>query len=284
MAVSPADSPSLAFLLRRLDAASAGAPAPDVVATHFPSLDQLLGGGLRRGDVALLAGDAGSGKSALALAMAVRAARHGRTVSYLSAEATPERLLERVAAFEGRFPLEDLSRGRLDEAARQRATEVVNDLRDRLPTFGRIPVPSADAVAEELRRALDLELAVVDGLGALAPGTRPRAEELAAALASLKRLALELGVALLVTMSLDGTVRGRPDPRPTLDDLGALGAAREIPDLVLGLFREEMYEKYTVGIEGATELLVLKHRHGATGYVDLYFFKKWMRFEDVVER
>ncbi len=277
------DSPTLAFLLRRLEASASGAPAPDTVPTGFPSLDQLLSGGLRKGDLTLLAGDAGSGKSALALALAVRAAANGRNVTFLSGESTPERLVERAISMEGRFSIDDLRKGRLDEETRLRAASAVHELRDRLPDFGVVPGPSSDAVAEELRRALDLEFAVVDGIGALTSGERPREEDLAVAVTSLKRLALELGIALLVTVPLVRPVTSRDDHRPTLDDLGALGAAKDVPDMILGLFREEMYASVKVGIEGATELLVLKNRNGPVGYVDLYFYSKWMRFEDMVE-
>ncbi|HLV25813.1 MAG TPA: DnaB-like helicase C-terminal domain-containing protein [Gemmatimonadales bacterium] len=277
------DTPTLAFLMRRLEASASGAPAPDAVATGFPSLDQLLSGGIRKGDLALIAGDAGSGKSALALAMAVRAASSGRNVSYLSAESTPDRLVERAIAMEGRFSIDDLRKGRLDEEARIRAANSIQELRNGLPEFGLIPEPRPESVAGELRRALDLEFAVVDGIGGMSAGERPRDEEFAWAIASMKRLALELGIALLVTVPLVRPVTGRDDPRPMLDDLGALGAAKDSPDLVLGLFREEMYHAVKVGIEGAAELMLLKNRNGPVGYVDLYFYSRWMRFEDMLE-
>ena len=53
-------------------------------------------------------------------------------------------------------------------------------------------------------------------------------------------------------------------------------------DVVLGLYREDMYQT-TRGVEGATELIVAKNRHGGTGFVDLFFYRDWMRFEDMVE-
>ena len=98
----------------------------------------------------------------------------------------------------------------------------------------------------------------------------------------LKALALELDVALLVTAPLAAPVHGRADPRPRLDDLGARGALAQHADVVLGLFREELYQADR-GIEGATELRLLKNRNGATGWVDLYFYRSWLRFEDMVD-
>ena len=78
------------------------------------------------------------------------------------------------------------------------------------------------------------------------------------------------------------TAPGRPDPRPTLDDLGGLGAIKQNADLVLAIYREEMYRPGQ-GVEGATELIVAKNRNGPTGFVDLYFYSRYMRFEDVAE-
>ncbi|HUR93679.1 MAG TPA: DnaB-like helicase C-terminal domain-containing protein, partial [Gemmatimonadales bacterium] len=74
----------------------------------------------------------------------------------------------------------------------------------------------------------------------------------------------------------------RPDPRPALDDLGALGAIKQSADVVLGIYREEMYRPGQ-GVEGATELIVAKNRNGPTGFVDLYFYARCLRFEDMLD-
>ena len=87
----------------------------------FPSIDKLLGGGFRRGDLIVLGGDVGSGKSALALAFAIRASLHGTRVAFLTAEMTVERVLERIIAIEARTRIDDLRQGTLDDAdARER--------------------------------------------------------------------------------------------------------------------------------------------------------------------
>jgi len=155
-------------------------------------------------------------------------------------------------------------------------------LRDASPTLDHFGPGGVDTVAEALRSAVDLRFAVIDPLQALAAGARDRDEELATAVLRLKWLAVELGMALLVTAHLPGVARGRTDPRPTLDDFGALGAVKEHADVVLGLFREELYQPERAN-EGATEVHALKNRNGPTDYVDLYFYKQWLRFEDMLD-
>ncbi len=276
----PADDLVLHRLLMRTDG-SLNAP-PQEIPTGFPSADRLLGGGLRRGDLIVLTGDISVGKSALALAMALRASVAGRTALFVSGETTPDRLLERLVAMQARLPLDDLRRGTLDDESRAAVGAAAFALREGAPTLERIVSGSTDELADTLRRVLDLELAVVDGLAALVMGTRARDEELAAAVAAVKRLAVELDIAIILTVPLSFATRNRPDPRPVLTDLGALGTPAQLADVVLALFREEMYQADR-GIEGAAELHVLKNRHGPTGWVDLYFYQNWLRFEDVAE-
>ena len=127
-------------------------------------------------------------------------------------------------------------------------------------------------------------LVVVDSLQ-LTPAPRPAArveERVALSVRALKALAVERDVALLAAAQLPRHRPGRPDPRPTLDDLGGLGAIKQNADLVLAIYREEMYRPGQ-GVEGATELIVAKNRNGPTGFVDLYFYSRYMRFEDVAE-
>src|SRR6266513_3140391 len=93
-----ADISPLSLLLGRVDAVADGALPADTVASGFPSLDKLLGGGLRRGDLIVLGGDVGSGKSALALAIAMRVAQQRLRVTYFSGEMSTDRLHERALA------------------------------------------------------------------------------------------------------------------------------------------------------------------------------------------
>jgi replicative DNA helicase len=280
--VRRSDPSALTRLLHHVDAVSDGTAPSDALPTGFPSLDRLLGGGLRPGDLVVLGGDVGAGKSSLGLAMAMRLVQAGRAALVVSGEMRVDRLLERLLAIEGRTPIDDLRRGALDEVQRATVGAVAMRLREAAPVLQALPADGLDGVAALARAEGRGGLVVVDGLAAFALGERPLDEELAAAVRRLKAVALEANVALLLTAGLPGFSAERRSARPRLDDFGVLGAIKQHADVVLALFREEMYDP-GFGVDGATELHVLKNRNGQTGYVDLYFYKRWMRFEDMLD-
>jgi replicative DNA helicase len=276
------DISPLSVLLSRVDAASDGSTPGEAIASGFQSLDALLGGGFRKGDLVVLGGDVSSGKSALALAFAIRAAALGTRTAFLSAEMAVERVLERIIAIEARAPIDDLRTGKIDDRTRASAGAVALRLRDRLPVVERLPIgQSAEHIGGLVEGLPGIEFVVVDSLAAFAQGVQPLDEDLASAVRYLKSLALEQGIAILVTAPLP-RLDARPDRRPTLDDFGALGCVKQHADVVFGLFRQDMYEP-SRDIEGATELLIRKNRNGPIGYVDLYFYAQWMRFEDMLD-
>src|SRR5688500_13484254 len=97
-----ADLSPLSQLLERIDARTDGKAAGDALSTGFPSVGRIRGGGLRRGELTVLGGDVGSGKSALALAVTLRAAAAGTRTAYFTTEMPLEQVHERVLAIEGR--------------------------------------------------------------------------------------------------------------------------------------------------------------------------------------
>jgi replicative DNA helicase len=281
---SPSTSPE--SLVDRVDQQRPGEVPGDTVPTGFPSIDRLLGGGLRRRDLVVLGGDVGSGKSALALGLALRVAQRGTGVALYSGEMDEERLMERALAIEGRVAIDELRGAKLNDQARAGVGAAAVRLRDLPLTALPLAAPDFEGVAERLDPLRALGLVVVDYLQ-LVPSPRGVArstqdEDLALVLQRLKALALERQVALLVVSQLPKFDAQRPNPRPALDDFGHLGAIKQHADLVLGLYREESYHPGH-GVEGATELLVLKNRNGPTGFVDLYFYRRWMRFEDMLD-
>jgi replicative DNA helicase len=274
---------TLTNLIRQVDTQPRGDLAPDTVPSGFPSLDKLLGGGLRRRDLVVLGGDIGAGKSALTLGMAIRCAQAGHSVVFLSGEMDEDRLMERALAIEGRTAVDEMRAAALSDQARSAVGAAALRLRG-------LPLAVYPVIGRDLDELLapvwkhDPALLILDYLQ-LVPAPQARLtqdEDNAATLKLLKAMALERHVACLVLAQIPGHHPDRADPRPTLDDFGVLGAVKQHADVVLGLYREEMYRPGS-GVEGATELIVAKNRNGPTGFVDLYFYQRWMRFEDMLD-
>lgn len=278
--------PSLDRLVEKVDAQRPGEITGDTIPTGYGSLDKLLGGGVRRRDLILLGGDIGSGKSALALSIALRVAQQSVGVAYLSGEMNEERLMERALAIEGCVAVDELRGAKLNEQARAEVGGAAVRLRGLPITFLPLAGEGFEAVFEHLDPLRQVGLVVVDYLQLVPPpSTRTtQDEDTALVLRHLKATALARQVALLVVAQLPGFSfkAERNDPRPTLDDYGVLGAPKQHADVILSIFREEMYRPGG-GVEGATELLVAKNRNGPTGFVDLYFHRRWMRFEDMLD-
>jgi len=280
--------PSLDSLVARVDAQRPGEITGDTIPTGFGSLDKLLGGGLRRRDLILLGGDVGSGKSALALGIALRVAQQELGVAFLSGEMDEERLMERALAVEGRVAVDELRAAKLSDQTRVGIGGAAVRLRGLPLTMLPLAGEDFETVFERLDPLRQIGMVVVDYLQLVPPpreGGRARTtqdEDTALVLRHLKALALARQVALVVVAQLPRFQPQRDDPRPTLDDFGVLGAPKQHADVVLSIFREEMYNPGG-GVEGATELLVAKNRNGPTGFVDLYFYRRWMRFEDMLD-
>jgi replicative DNA helicase len=275
---------SLASLIQQVDGQPPGEPSPDTVPTGFQSVDKLLGGGFRRRDLVVLGGDIGAGKSAFALAIALRTAALGHQVAYFSGEMDEDRLLERALAIEGKARIDDLRTARLSDETRAAVGAAALRLRDLPLTVHPLTARHFDAALEPAW-AHRPALVIVDYLQLVPPPAArlTREEDSAEALRALKSMALARQVVCLTVAQLPGFRGDRDDRRPTLDDYGAVGAVKQHADVILSLFREEMYNPGG-GVEGATELMVSKNRNGPTGFVDLYFYKAWMRFEDMLDR
>jgi replicative DNA helicase len=207
--------------------------------------------------------------------MALRSATIGNPVVFFSGEMDEERVFERAMAIEGRTQIDQIRKAEFSDETRAAVGSVVLDLQN-------LPLYIHPLVGHRFDEALASawkhkpKLIVVDYL------QLTQEEDNAAAIRALKGLALERDIACLLVAQLPLHQAARKDPRPTLHDFGTLGSVKQHADIVLGLFREEMYNPGG-GVEGAAELIIAKNRNGPTGFVDLYFYHKWMRFEDMLD-
>lgn len=255
---------------------------PWMVPCGFPSLAPQVHGGFRAGDLLVLGGDAGSGTSSLALAFALRASRSGTPSMVLSSEGNAARTFERALCAESRVPLDVLRSGALSDESRAAVSAAATRLRDHAPVIRSLDHNGITGVQLALAASPGVRFLVIDGLEALLTDPAGRDDALAFAVLGCKRLALEHDLVILLTAHLPLLDRTRRDLRPTLADFGVRGTVGTHADLVMALFREEIYQS-DAALKGAAELHLLKHRTGDRGYVDLYFDAPCLRFEDVIE-
>jgi replicative DNA helicase len=275
----PTDISPLTRVVARLDQAARGQVDPGIVPTRFPSIDRAIGGGFHRGDLVVLGGDDSVGCSALGLAIALRVSPRALM---LTGEMRAERAYERALAMGAKVSLESLRLGVVTEEERAKLATAAVMLRDRAPVIETITAGTLAEIDRAVEATPTAALVLVDSLECLLERDSSHDEALGFAVLGLKRLAMRRQIAVLLTTHLPQLDRHRHDRRPRLTDFGLRGAIGTHADLVLGLYREELYEA-DLGISGAAELLLLKNRDGARGYVDLYYDSRYSRFEDVLE-
>lgn len=254
------------------------------LATGFIDFDR-MSHGLNRGNLVIVAGRPGMGKTSLALNIAQHVAiRLGKPVGIFSLEMSQQELALRILCAEADV---QFSRLRASHLSQQQWTKVIQTLRaiQRAPLFiDDTASPTLLEVASKARRLKaekGLELLILDYLQLMQAGGRyeNRNLEIAAITRSLKQLAkeLEIPVIALSQLSRQPERRGN-DHRPQLSDLRESGAIEQDADLVAFVYRPEMYDREDDSLKGMAELIVAKHRNGETGTVQLVFLGETTRF------
>jgi len=254
------------------------------IATGYPELDEMTAG-LQRGDLVILAARPGMGKTSLALNIASHSAlTHGKTVGMFSLEMSHQQLFFRLLCSEGHVDAHRLRTGRVGKDQWQNIIKVFSRLSaapvflDDTPGIG---VMEMRAKARRLKRESGLDLLIVDYLQLMRGRGRHenRQQEISEISRSLKELAKELDVPVLALSQLSRAPEQRGgDRRPQLSDLRESGAIEQDADVVMFLFREEVYKKDDPDLQGKAELILAKQRNGPTGTVRLNFIRDFTRF------
>ena len=268
------------------------------VATGFADLDRLLGGGLQRSDMVVLAARPSLGKSTLALNMARYAASQGDIVGVFSLEMGADQIGVRLLSSEAAVDSHRLRLGLLNDADERRLLDAIGLLSD-LPIFiDDTPVQGIVEMrgkARRLQAERGLDLLIVDYLQLLDPprGRRPdnREQEVSAISRMMKAHAKDLGIPIVALAQLNRKVEDRVGKRPQLSDLRDSGSLEQDSDVVILLHRPSYYGITKVKRENGisedvthlAEAIVAKQRNGPTGTVQLYFdercglFGNWER-------
>ena len=243
--------------------------------TGFADIDKLLGG-LQRSDMVILAARPSVGKTSLALSFAHNAAKKfGQRVAFFSLEMSNEQVVQRLISAETGIDSQRLRRGEIADDEWGRFMKATSDLAETLFFIDDTPGISALELRTKARRLhaeVGLDLIIVDYLQLMRGDYRSenRVQEISAISRALKALARELNVPVLALSQLSRGVESRTDKRPILSDLRESGAIEQDADVVMFIYRDEMYNENTER-QNIADIIVAKHRNGPTGSVSLYF-------------
>src|SRR3990172_4042059 len=288
-----------------LDASESGAAATAAqtraITTGFMDLDTLLGG-LKRGDLVIVAARPSLGKTSLVLNFARNAAmRQHATVGFFSIEMAAEQIVQRLLAMESGVDSTRLAFGQHSDREQGRISNALGALSDLSIYFddsAMLTVAEMRAKARRLQMERGLDLVVVDFLQLMQAGMRTenRVQEVSYISRSLKQLARDLDVPVVACSQLSRAAEMRASNKPQLSDLRESGSIEQDADVVMFIYREEKYvsreewqrlhpdrpaDSYPAGI---TQIILAKHRNGPTGVIHLRFREKIARFEDLLVR
>lgn len=269
------------------------------IQTGFPDLDKILGNGLSRSDLIVLAARPSLGKSSLAFNIARNAAEKQIRTGIFSLEMSAEQIGNRLLSAEAAVDSHRLRLGVLSESEERRVLDAIGLLSelpiymDDTPIQGTVEIRGK---ARRLQAEKGLDLIIVDYMQLMANSNRRsdnRTQEMGEISRSLKGLARDLNVPVLALSQLSRASEHRPSHRPILSDLRESGSIEQDADVVAFIYREDHYttredwerrEPSRPYPENIAEIIVAKHRNGPTGAVPLYFRKELVKFESLERR
>jgi len=256
------------------------------VSTGYHDLDRMTAG-LQPGDLIIVAGRPSMGKTTLALNIAENAAIGASTpVAVFSMEMSRDQLAMRMISSLGRVDQSHLRTGNFGDEDWARINGAIAQMKTApiyIDDSGALTPTEVRARARRLKREKGgLGLIVVDYLQLMqVPGTKEnRATEISEISRSLKALAKELRVPVIALSQLNRSVEQRTDKKPVMSDLRESGAIEQDADLIVLIYREEVYEPETAR-KGIADIIIAKQRNGPTGEVHLTFLGKYTRFENL---
>lgn len=251
------------------------------VSTGYEDIDQLLAGGVRPGELAIVAGRPAMGKTALAVNFAANMAKNGNPCLIFSLEMTADSLQRRIAQLVcgvSRDDLDPANLGSLEKA--EDALNRIADLPIAINDTSALGILSMRRITQRAVRQLGVKVVFVDYLQ-LARGPNPtdmREREIAEISAGLKSIAKDFNVAVIAASQLNRNVEMREDKRPMMSDLRESGAIEQDADIVMLLYRDDYYNPNPTAQTGDTEVIIGKHRNGPTGTVHLSYISSLTRF------
>ena len=255
------------------------------LSTGFKKLDEMTAG-LQKGDLIIVAARPSMGKTTFSLNMAENAAFGSKQakVGVFSMEMGREQLAFRMVSSLGRVDQTKLRTGQLDDDDWSRVQMAISMMKTSNIFIDDTPALSPTEVrarSRRLKREHGLDLIVVDYLQLMqVPGNKEnRTAEISEISRSLKALAKELAVPVIALSQLNRSVEQRTDKKPVMSDLRESGAIEQDADVIMMIYREEVYNKETPR-KGIADIIITKQRNGPIGEVELTFLGKYTKFEN----
>ncbi len=252
--------------------------------TGLADLDKFTGG-MRKGDLVVIAARPSMGKTTLCVQIAVNAARSGGVVAMFTTEVTGIRLAEKIIIQSARINGHAVRLGHLGEEEWSGLCEASARLSSMSLYVDDHPHPTPAYIRSQVHKLQvkhgRIDLVVVDYIGQLDPGKKVdnRVRELAEITRSLKAMAKDFNCPVIAASQLNRAVEARGEKRPVLSDLRESGDIEQDADLVLMLWRPEFYNP--LDRPGMAEIIIAKQREGPTGSVWVAFVKEHTRFYDL---
>lgn len=268
---------SVGLLQKRGEGGESGLP------TGFSDLDNRLTGGMRPGNLIIVAGRPAMGKTALAVDIAYRVAHERHPALILSMEMGDTELADRLIANAGRVALSAVLAGDMEGDNGDRIMTAVSKLHD-LPLIideqGGLTMFDVASKARSVKRKHGLSLMVVDYLQLMSGDGDTRNSQIEQITRGMKSLAKELQIPIVLLSQLSRKCEERTNRRPIPSDLRESGAIEQDADVILMVYRDEVYSPDSPD-KGTAELIVSKNRQGAIGTVRLAYIGDQTRFEQL---
>ena len=255
------------------------------VPTGYTKIDEMTSG-LQGGDLIIVAGRPSMGKTALALNFAQHiAVDNGLPVAIFSMEMSSTQLAQRMLGSIARVDQHKMRTGRLNDNEWSTLSDAMGKLHETpiyIDETGALTALEVRARARRLKRQYSkLGLIVIDYLQLMSASTQGenRATEISEISRSLKAMAKELDVPVVALSQLNRALEQRPNKRPQMADLRESGAIEQDADVILAIYRDEVYNPETPD-KGTAEAIILKQRNGPIGTVKLTFLGQFTRFEN----
>ena len=255
------------------------------LATGYHDLDEMTSG-LQPADLIIVAGRPSMGKTTFAMNIAEHAAiKSGKPVLVFSMEMPGESLAMRMMSSLGRIDQHRVRTGKLEDEDWPRITSAVSMLSEAKMFIDDTPALTPTEMRARARRVVrehgELGLIVIDYLQLMqiAGSKENRTSEISEISRSLKTLAKELNTPVIALSQLNRGLEQRADKRPIMSDLRESGAIEQDADLIVFIYRDEVYNENSPH-KGTAEIIIAKQRNGPIGKVVLTFLGKYTRFEN----